>query len=292
MEKLLRLLNALCGQIDNLILLINDKISGLLLLDSHDGIDLGEILHVLASGHLLRQNVTGLIDSGGFVALSGNDQRSSCFIDQDGVHLIDDGIVQTAQNQLILVDRHVITQLVVGHIGDIAAIGLLSLLGAHAIQNNAYRQSHEGIDLSHPLRVTLRQIVIDSNNVNALAFQCIQINRQRSYQSLTFTGLHLRDSSLMKNDTTDQLNPERLHIQCSLRTLTDCRKGFRKKIIQRLAFTQALAEFHCFPTELLIRERLHIRPQALNLSDCGLNSAKLTFTVRPENLIGNFCHRF
>ena len=297
MEKLLRLLNALCGQIDNLILLINDKISGLLLLDSHDGIDLGEILHVLASGHLLRQNVTGLIDSGGFVALSGNDQRRSCFIDQDGVHLIDDGIVQTAQNQLILVDCHVITQiikaqLVVGHIGDIAAIGLLSLLGAHAIQNNAYRQSHEGIDLSHPLRVTLRQIVIDSNNVNALAFQCIQINRQRSYQSLTFTGLHLRDSSLMKNDTTDQLNPEGLHIQCSLRTLTDCRKGFRKKIIQSFAFTQALAEFHCFPTELLIRERLHIRPQALNLSDCGLNSAKLTFTVRPENLIGNFCHRF
>ena len=128
--------------------------------------------------------------------------------------------------------------------------------------------------------------------MNALAFQCVQINRQRSYQSLTFTGLHLRDSSLMKNDTADQLNPEGLHIQCSLRTLTDCRKGFRKEIIQSLAFTQALAEFHCFPAELLIRERLHIRPKALNLSDCGLDSAKLTFTVRPENLIGNFCHRF
>ncbi len=61
MEELLRLLNAGGREIDDLILLIDNEVAGLLLLNAHNGIDLGEILHVLAPCHLLGKDVAGLV---------------------------------------------------------------------------------------------------------------------------------------------------------------------------------------------------------------------------------------
>ena len=54
LEELLHLVNALCGKIDYLVLLIDDKISGLFPLNPHNGIHLRKIRHVLAPLHLLR----------------------------------------------------------------------------------------------------------------------------------------------------------------------------------------------------------------------------------------------
>ena len=137
-EELLGLCHALLGQVDDLVLLVDDEVAVLLLLDTHDGVDLGDIVLILAPCHLLCQDVAGLIDPGGLIALSGDDERGSCLIDQDGVDLIDDAVVQAAQNQLVLVDGHVVTQvvkaeLVVGDIGHIAPVGLLALLGVHGV---------------------------------------------------------------------------------------------------------------------------------------------------------------
>ncbi len=59
--------------------------------------------------------------------------------------------------------------------------------------------------LSHPLRVTLRQIVVDRDNMHALSFQRIQISRQETGLCLTFTSSHLRDTALMQDNAADQL---------------------------------------------------------------------------------------
>ena len=80
MEELLNPLHTLLGKIDYLILLVYDKVSGLLLLDTHDGIHLGILRNILTSGQLLCQNITGLIQFGGLAALSGNNKRSTCLI--------------------------------------------------------------------------------------------------------------------------------------------------------------------------------------------------------------------
>ena len=40
-----------------------------------------------------------------------------------------------------------------------------------------YLASEEGVDFSHPFRVTLCQVVIDCDNMNAFSFQRIQISR-------------------------------------------------------------------------------------------------------------------
>ena len=142
-EEFLNLGDALCRQIYHLILLIDDKVSGLLSLDAHDRVDLGQILHIFAALHLLCQNIAGLIDLGGLAALSGNDKRRARLVDQDRVYLVDDGVMEFPKNKVLLIDRHVITQVVktefvIGDIGDIAAVSLLPLLAAHAVKNNAY----------------------------------------------------------------------------------------------------------------------------------------------------------
>ena len=52
MEELFNFMNTLLGQIDNLVLLINNKVSGLFLLNSHDSIHLGILRNILAPSQL------------------------------------------------------------------------------------------------------------------------------------------------------------------------------------------------------------------------------------------------
>ena len=49
LEELLHLPHALGGEIDHLVLFIDDEIPGLLSLHTHDGVHFGELLHVLAA---------------------------------------------------------------------------------------------------------------------------------------------------------------------------------------------------------------------------------------------------
>ncbi len=263
-EEALDFGDALCCQIDEFVFFIDNEIAGLFTLDAHDGIDLGKILNILAAFHLAGKNIACLVDLGGLAALTGNDQRRSCFVDEDGVDLVDDGIVELTENELLLIDGHIVpqvieTQLVIGYISNIAGIGLLALLGRHAVEDNTDGHSHETVDLTHPLRVTLCQIIVDCDDVDAAALQSIEVGRHGRDQRLTFTGAHFGDTALMKNDAADQLYAERFHIECAARSFADCRIGFDQKIIQRLALLISFPEFFGFSAKFLIGERLHLR---------------------------------
>ena len=256
MEKSFHLGNALRRQIDNLVFLVDDEIAGLFLLNAHDGINLGKVLHVLAAGHLLGENIAGFIDLCGFIRLAGNNKRRACLINQDRVNLIDNRVMQAPQNQLVLVDGHVVTQivkaqLVVRHIGDVAGIGSLPLLGGHLVKDNAAGQPHKAIYLPHPLCVALREIIVHRNDHGAFAFKCVQIRRKRRNKRLAFAGLHLRDSTLMKNNAADQLHAERFHSDRALRALPDSRKSLRENIVQRFSFGKPFLKL-----PRLVRKRL------------------------------------
>ena len=159
--------------------------------------------------------------------------------------------------KLFLVDHHVVTkviesQLVIGHIGDVASVSRASLLRLHVVQNHAHGKAQEFMNLSHPLGVTLRQIVVDSYDMHAPSLQGVQVCGKSGYQGLTFTGLHLRDTSLVENDAADDLHPVVFHAQNTLRSLADCGESFRKKIVQRLSFRQTFLEFSCLLSQFFI----------------------------------------
>ena len=145
MEEFLYAFHAFRRQRYVLVFFVQDEITGFFLFlclvtehGIHHGIQLVNHLFVLTALHLLGQHVTDLIKFGRLPALTGNDQRGTCFIDQYGVDLIDDGIMQTAQYQLLFIDDHVVTKivktkLIIRNIGNIAIICGTAFIRLHII---------------------------------------------------------------------------------------------------------------------------------------------------------------
>ena len=128
------------------------------------------------------------------------------------------------------------------------------------------------MNLSHPLSITLCQIVVDCYNMHPLTGQCIQISRKCRDQCLTFTSLHLRNTSLMKNNSSDQLYSVMLHAKCTSCRLTHNCKRLRQNIIQCLCVFQTALKFLCLILKLLVGKLLHLRPQRFNLIYNGIDT--------------------
>ncbi len=245
LEERFRLGNALIGQTDALFLFF-DRIVG-----------------VLALIQRVDKLVRDPVKIRRFVALTGNDQRRSRFIDEDRVDLVDDRVVQIPLRQLILVDHHVVAQIietefVVGAVCNIRLISRFSGLVGNSVDHAADRQSQECIDLSHPFRVTLCQIVVDRNDMHAFSLECVQISRQSRDQGLAFTGFHFGDPALMQNDAADDLHAEMLHADASPCRFPADRESFRQNVVQGRAVCQTLLEFRCFRFQFFIRQRRHL----------------------------------
>src|SRR5664280_759545 len=68
------------------------------------------------------------------------------------------------------------------------------------------RKAVKLINRAHPLRVTFRQVIVDSYNMNSSAGKSIKKNRQRSDNRFTFTCRHLCNLSLMKRNSSKELD--------------------------------------------------------------------------------------
>ena len=69
--------------------------------------------------------------------------------------------------------------------------------------NDPGGQAEKVVKLSHPLGVTLGQVVIDRHYVNTAPCKGIQVDRKRGDKCLSFTCLHLCDLALVKHHAAD-----------------------------------------------------------------------------------------
>ena len=106
------------------------------------------------------------------------------------------------------------------------------------MDDEAHLQTQEAVDLAHPLGVTLGQVVVDGDDVDALARQGVEIGGKGGHQGLAFTGLHLGDPALMQHDAAHQLHPVGAHAQHTVRSLPHGGKGLRQDVVQGLAVVQ------------------------------------------------------
>src|SRR3546814_3611240 len=72
----------------------------------------------------------------------GDDQRRARLVDQDGVDLVDDRVVEVALDHVLQAELHVVAQiveaeLVVGAVGDVAGIGPAPLVVGEAVDDAA-----------------------------------------------------------------------------------------------------------------------------------------------------------
>ena len=141
-----------------------------------------------------------------------DDERCAGIVDEHRVNLIDDGIVVTSLHKVGRADGHIVTKVVEtefvvcseGYVSLIclAPFGRVRLMLVDAI----YRKTVEHIERSHPLGVTFGKVIVHRYDVNSIACKGVEEYRQGGNEGLTFTGCHLGNLSLMKNDTSEELH--------------------------------------------------------------------------------------
>ena len=70
------------------------------------------------------------------ICLAGNNQRRTRFVDQNGVHFVDNGKVQFALNFVVLVGNHIVAQVVEAEfvVGTVSNVGAVSGLAFERLQ--------------------------------------------------------------------------------------------------------------------------------------------------------------
>ena len=268
MEIGFRFAVSLFGKVRGLALFIHNIVDGFELMLFQKRVQLVELFIRIqhTSFQCLHEHIRTRIHLGGRIAHAGNNQRRTRLINEDGVDFVDDGIVQFALYYAGFIDGHVVTQiveteLVVGTIGDVGIVGMLTFFLFHGLQNHSHVKTQELVYFSHPFGVALCQVVVNGNDVHTFPCQRIQIRRHRSHQRFTFTGLHLGNAALMQNDSTDDLNGVRFHAQHSPCRLTHRGKRLRQQRIQRLSTLIALLVLLRFRPQIAVREFFHLRFQ-------------------------------
>ncbi len=153
---------------------------------------------------------------------TADNQRRTCVVNQDGVHLINDGEVMSALHKVERRGSHIVTQiveteLVVGTERDVAVVSTAAFVAVgFVLVDTINGQAMEHIDRSVPFRVTLCQIVVHRNHMHALVGQRIEENGQRGNKRLPLTRSHLGDLTLMEYNTADELHVIVHHIPCNL----------------------------------------------------------------------------
>ena len=225
-----------------------------------------------------------VVHLGGFLPHAGDDEGGPGLVDEDGVHLVHDGKVVAPLDQLPGVEGHVVPQvveahLVVGAVGDVGGVGGLALGLVQAVDDEAHGEAHEAENLAHPLAAVLGQVVVDGDDVDALARQGVEVGGEGGHQGFALAGLHLGDAPLVEHHAAHQLHPEGPLAQHPAGGLPHGGEGLGQQLIQGLPLGQPGLELRGFGGELLVAEGLVLRLQGLDFVHDGVNLLQLPVAV-------------
>ena len=154
------------------------------------------------------------------------------------------------------------------------AYAVAPLVGTHLRQDHAGREAEEVMDAAHPLRVVLRQVVVDRDDVDALARERVEVRRQGRDQGLALTGLHLGDVAEVEGGATLDLHVVVPLADDPLRRLADRGEGLRHQVVEGLAVREPLLELPGHALELgvahgdeVVLDRVHRTGHRLELAE-------------------------
>ena len=166
---------------------------------------------------------------------------------------------QSREVVLHVVAEIIESQFVVGAVGDIGGVGDFAFFVGQRMLDAIDGKTERPVDLAHPLGIASGQVIIDRDDVNALAFQGVEVGRKSRDQRFPFTGLHLRDAPPVQDDSADKLHVEVAHVQGSFGDFPHGGKCFRENVVQGFPVGEALAEFRRQLRQLHIGAARHLR---------------------------------
>ena len=193
-----------------------------------------------------------------------------------------------ALHAVLDVELHVVAQvveaeLVVGAVGDVGGVGGAALVVVEVVDDDADGEAEELVDLAHPLGVALGQVVVDGDDVDAVAGERVEVAGERGDEGFAFAGLHLGDLALVEDHAADELDVEVAHAGRRAMPASRTTAKASGRISSSAARSAAVissgsvrpsmfggdagAEFGGLGTQLFIRELFHLRFQGANGRD-------------------------
>ena len=168
-----------------------------------------------------------------------DNEGGSGFVDEDRVHLIDNGKEAVALDLILLREGHVIAEVVeakfvIGAVGDVGEVGRPLFRPILARTHDAHGQAQRLVHRGHPGRIPLREVVVYGHDVNAAPRQRIEVDSQGRHQGFSFPGAHFRNAPLMEGHSAHELYVKVAKPQGSARGFPRCRKGLRKDGVEGL----------------------------------------------------------
>ena len=240
--------------------------------------------------HQLRHDLVDCqIDLGMVFGLPADDQRRACFIDQDRVDLVDDGVVQPALNAILDLVHHVVTEVVeavfvVGAVRDVATVRLLLLFARDLRQVDTDGQAQEIIEPTHPFGIAACQVIVHRDHMHTFVGQCIEIDRQRRRQGLALTSAHFRNLAVVQCHAAQQLHIEVSHLHDAFGAFPDCGKSFWQQRVERFPGSDPRLELHGFGAQLLVAQGFESGFQRIDLLDRLAILFKNTVVATAEEL--------
>ena len=200
----------------------------------------------------------------------GDDQRGAGLVDQDRVDLVDDGEVVAALHHVLDRVRHVVAQvveaeLVVGAVGDVGGVGDPALVGRHLRQDHADVEAEEAVHAAHPLGVALGQVVVDRDDVHALAGERVEVGGQHTGQGLALTGLHLGDVAEVQRGAAHDLDVERPLVEHPPGGLTGDGERLGQQVVEVGTVGDALLELVGLGAQLGVGQLLDVVGQGVHI---------------------------
>ena len=121
-------------------------------------------------------------------------------------------------------------------------IGVAALAIGQVGDDHADGEAEEAVDLAHPVGVAAGEIVVDGDDVDALALERVEIDGERRDQGLALAGAHLGDLAAVEDDAADQLDVVMALAERALGRLADGGEGFGEDVVERLVRRQPVLE--------------------------------------------------
>src|ERR1700730_2328762 len=133
-------------------------------------------------------------------------------------------------------------ELIVGAIGDVGGIGAAAFVVIEAMHDDPGRKAEEMINAAHPFGVAAGEIIVDGDDMDALAGERVEIAGKRRDKGLAFAGAHLSDRPLMQHHAADKLDIEMALAEDAARRLAPRGKRRNQDVVKRLALDKSGSE--------------------------------------------------
>ena len=218
----------------------------------------------------------------------GDDERRPGLVDEDRIDLVDDGVDEARLRLFDQREGHVVPQvveaeLVVGPVDDVGPVRLALLGRGLARHHDPHRHAEEPVDLSHPVRVSPGEIVVDGDDVDAVPPEGVEVGGEGRDEGLPLPGAHLRDTALVENHAADELHVEVAHLERTPPGLPHDRERLRDQGLERLPGRPPAAQGLGDPLELRIVAALQTRLELVDRGHGPAIAAQQTLVARPDH---------